>query len=167
MTTATKAPIFVGTYRKGSSWFLVSVSGTESVAARNLRLFAPKEADEMAVKQAELKPWSAGDPFWLQDRLAWVPHEDATWPVRVLTLKKDVEMKETGCHMMKNGNVEWVVTPAHTAKAGQKVKIVMSSRFGDIGITSNLEAENGYGARIHRNDFFEYFEPPTGDTNPS
>ena len=34
-------------------------------------------------------------------------------------------------------------------KIGQRVKAVMFSRFGDIGITDNLEAENGYICRIH------------------
>ena len=32
-------------------------------------------------------------------------------------------------------------------KKGQRVKIVMASRFGDVGITDDLTAENGY---IHR-----------------
>jgi hypothetical protein len=32
--------------------------------------------------------------------------------------------------------------------AGTRVRAVMSSRFGDVGITKNLEAVNGYDARI-------------------
>jgi hypothetical protein len=31
---------------------------------------------------------------------------------------------------------------------GSRVKVVMESRFWDIGITDDLEAENGYHARI-------------------
>jgi hypothetical protein len=33
-------------------------------------------------------------------------------------------------------------------KAGTEVKVVMVSRFGDCGITTNLEAENGYSNRV-------------------
>ena len=33
--------------------------------------------------------------------------------------------------------------------AGTTVKIVMWSRFGDVGITDDLEAEHGYGARVN------------------
>jgi len=35
-----------------------------------------------------------------------------------------------------------------TWPAGTQVKVVMESRFWDIGITDDLEAENGYDARI-------------------
>lgn len=31
---------------------------------------------------------------------------------------------------------------------GQRVRIVMFSRFGDVGITEDLESETGYGARV-------------------
>jgi hypothetical protein len=33
-------------------------------------------------------------------------------------------------------------------KKGTPVKIVMVSRFGDVGITDNLKAEHGYHARV-------------------
>ena len=32
--------------------------------------------------------------------------------------------------------------------AGTTVKIVMWSRFGDVGITDDLDADRGYGARV-------------------
>lgn len=32
--------------------------------------------------------------------------------------------------------------------AGTKVRVVMVSRFGDCGITDNLQAERGYHARV-------------------
>lgn len=31
---------------------------------------------------------------------------------------------------------------------GKRVRLVMASRFGDVGITSNLQAENGYEQRV-------------------
>jgi len=33
------------------------------------------------------------------------------------------------------------------AKAGTTVKVVMVSRFGDVGITDKLDSEHGYGMR--------------------
>jgi len=33
-------------------------------------------------------------------------------------------------------------------KAGSRVRVVMASRFGDVGITHNLKARNGYCARV-------------------
>jgi hypothetical protein len=33
-------------------------------------------------------------------------------------------------------------------KAGDLVKVVMVSRFGDCGITTDLKKENGYAARV-------------------
>jgi len=32
--------------------------------------------------------------------------------------------------------------------AGKRVRVVMASRLGDVGITGNLAAENGYSARV-------------------
>ena len=31
---------------------------------------------------------------------------------------------------------------------GKRVRVVMASRFGDVGITSNLDAEHGYDTRV-------------------
>lgn len=31
---------------------------------------------------------------------------------------------------------------------GSRVRVVMASRFGDVGITSNLDAEHGYEGRV-------------------
>ncbi len=32
---------------------------------------------------------------------------------------------------------------------GERVRVVMASRLGDVGITSNLSAERGYDHRVH------------------
>lgn len=32
--------------------------------------------------------------------------------------------------------------------AGKRVRVVMASRFGDVGITSDLSAEHGYDKRV-------------------
>lgn len=39
-----------------------------------------------------------------------------------------------------------------TIKAGTPVKVVMVSRFGDCGITTDLKAENGYSTRVEPSD---------------
>jgi len=31
---------------------------------------------------------------------------------------------------------------------GKRIRVVMASRFGDVGITENLNAERGYSARV-------------------
>lgn len=74
----------------------------------------------------------------------WIPHKPETWKYRFATLRKPVEM--------------WYYNPRATTEeekfnkvlrdAGTRVKIVMVSRFGDVGITDDLTAENGYDARV-------------------
>lgn len=41
------------------------------------------------------------------------------------------------------------VMESHPYRAGQTVKVVMVSRFGDCGITDRLDAEHGYDARVY------------------
>lgn len=45
---------------------------------------------------------------------------------------------------------------------GDLVKVVMVSRFGDVGITRNLHATSGYDARVRP----EALEPTDGTTGP-
>lgn len=72
----------------------------------------------------------------------WVPHKAETWPWRIATLREPVELSTWHGHFAKP---EFTY---RTLPVGSKVKIVMASRFGDVGITDNLDAENGYGARV-------------------
>lgn len=39
---------------------------------------------------------------------------------------------------------------------GAWVRVVMASRFGDVGITSNLDAENGYDDRVAVEDLTDF-----------
>lgn len=76
----------------------------------------------------------------------WVPHQRETWPWRIGTLKRDVEMRTW------HG---WGAKPEftyYTVPAGTPVKIVMVSRFGDVGITTDLSADIGYSARVDLSD---------------
>ena len=72
----------------------------------------------------------------------WVPHHPETWPWRVGKLKCDVEMRTWHGH---HADPQFTYV---TAPAGTPVKIVMVSRLGDVGITTDLTAENGYKARV-------------------
>lgn len=57
----------------------------------------------------------------------------------IATLSKDIVMKKWQGHGENDLHVPM--------KKGDKVKVVMASRFGDVGITDDLSAENGYHYR--------------------
>lgn len=78
----------------------------------------------------------------------WAPHQRETWPWRIGVLKRDVEYARfTG--RWKDGNP---IMDEKTLPARTRVKIVMVSRFGDVGITDDLDSDYGYGARVSRDD---------------
>jgi len=71
--------------------------------------------------------------------IPWVPHERATWPFRYMTTKKPITLKIW--NQRRPGE------PEYTNKdlpVGTRVKIVMASRFGHVGITDDLTAETDY-----------------------
>jgi hypothetical protein len=72
----------------------------------------------------------------------WVPHRPDTWPWRLGRLRRDVEFRVWHGH---GASPEF---SARIAPAGTRVKIVMVSRLGDVGITDDLTAECGYLARV-------------------
>ena len=90
--------------------------------------------------------------------MGYEPHQRETWSKRYGELMRPVSFRywdgasrdKTGCALM----VEELV-PAMTT-----VKIVMVSRFGDVGITKNLDAETGYQARIAIDDIANLRETP-------
>lgn len=43
---------------------------------------------------------------------------------------------------------------------GKRVRVVMASRFGDVGITENLQAENGYSKRVMVSDLDDFGVTP-------
>lgn len=45
---------------------------------------------------------------------------------------------------------------------GDRVKVVMVSRFGDCGVTKNLDAKHGYSLRLAPKDLVPTFEIPSG-----
>ena len=73
----------------------------------------------------------------------WIPHRPDTWPLRYGELKMPMTFSKYQGYWRDN-------KPAMTERelpAGTTVKIVMVSRFGDVGITDDLNAEFGYEAR--------------------
>lgn len=69
---------------------------------------------------------------------------------KLFTLAHDVD-GERYLGYWDNGNPVMEPVPL---KAGQLVKVVMVSRFGDCGITPDLDAEHGYVARVQPNELF-------------
>ena len=74
----------------------------------------------------------------------FVPHKESTWKWRYGELKEDLQVSyyegywKDGEPVMRNS----------VLRKGTTVKIVMASRFGDVGITEDLSLERGYGARV-------------------
>src|SRR4051812_37168314 len=65
-----------------------------------------------------------------------VPREHRT---ATAVLTKEISVKKWHGHRKPETTEVW--------SAGKKVKVVMASRFGDVGITDDLSAENGYHYR--------------------
>ncbi len=83
----------------------------------------------------------------------WVPHHPETWPFRVARLLRDVTFRDWHGHDAVPEFTDRLET------AGTMVKIVMVSRLGDVGITTDLLAENGYQARVLLSDLEEALAP--------
>jgi len=74
----------------------------------------------------------------------WKLKESADWFDKTVTAttKKDFEMSVWNGHHPVEKN-----STTHTCKAGTRVRIWMVSRFGDAGITDNLDNPHGYDCR--------------------
>ena len=80
---------------------------------------------------------------------SWIPHKPATWPFRFATVKEPTKFRDWDGKRDLHGAPVFV---ERWVPAGTKVKIVMVSRFGDVGITDDLNAEQGYCARVDLSD---------------
>jgi len=79
----------------------------------------------------------------------WKPHQPDTWKARYGTLRNGLKMSHFTGDFGENDPVMRVVD----CPAGTRVKIVMVSRFGDIGITEDLSGDRGgYGCRVYFSD---------------
>lgn len=84
----------------------------------------------------------------------WVPHRENTWTYRYAKLRKPLVMSHYTQRWVGN-EPQFREVPC---EAGQKVKIVMVSRFGDVGITEDLSADVGYGARVALTELYDFTE---------
>lgn len=73
----------------------------------------------------------------------WIPHEPRTWKYHFASLRHPLVAKRW--NQRKPGLPEYTDVPL---KAGQRVRIVMVSRMGDVGITEDLTVSSGYIARV-------------------
>jgi hypothetical protein len=80
--------------------------------------------------------------------LGMIPHEPSTWRFHFGETKNPITMEYYKGHW-EDGKpaMNKIELPA-----GTTVKIIMVSRFGDVGITENLDSDRNYGARVSLDD---------------
>lgn len=83
----------------------------------------------------------------------WIPHKPETWAFRYMTTKEPLTLRRWNQKHPVEKNEMVVVLPI-----GSRVKIVMVSRFGDVGLTDDLSAEHGYHVRVSFEDLDKKFE---------
>ena len=76
---------------------------------------------------------------------------------KIFRLKKDVVGRDWNGH---GADPEFTPVPM---SAGSKVKVVMCSRFGDVGITPDLSVDKGYIARVDPEDLSNVDVQQKGD----
>lgn len=85
----------------------------------------------------------------------WTPHRPADWPARYATTLVDfAASKFIGWEDGEACNQQW------TIPAGTRVRIVMASRFGDVGITDDISAEHGYCVRCELSQLTDFSKEP-------
>lgn len=90
--------------------------------------------------------------------LGYEPHKRDTWPKRYGELKRDV--KFISWPGQKRDSKGEPIMVDEVVPAGTTVKIVMVSRFGDVGVTLDLSADVDYAARINIDDIANLREQP-------
>lgn len=83
----------------------------------------------------------------------WTPHHPSTWPFRYMTTKEPITLNIW--NQRRPGEPEYTDKPL---PIGTRVKIVMVSRFRDVGITDDLTTEYGYHLRINISELEQKFE---------
>ena len=85
--------------------------------------------------------------------IPWIAHEPSTWPFRYMTTKESITLK-----IWNQGRAN---EPEYSEKihpVGTRVKIVMASRFGDVGITDDLQFGTSYHLRVNISELEQKFE---------
>lgn len=76
---------------------------------------------------------------------SWQPHKRETWPFQFATVKEPTKLWDW------DGSRDPFGTPIFIERwipAGTRVRIVMVSRLGDVGITDVLTDERNYKTRV-------------------
>lgn len=82
----------------------------------------------------------------------WKPHKPESWTHKFADLKESKVLQHY-LGYWKDGQAAMRDVPL---EAGHPIKIVMVSRFGDVGITEDLDSENGYGLRVRLDDLCNF-----------
>ena len=77
-------------------------------------------------------------------KLGMIPHQRDTWCFRFGEIKEPITME----HYKGYWEDGRPVMDKIDLPAGTTVKIVMVSRFDDVGITEKLDTDRNYGARV-------------------
>ena len=72
--------------------------------------------------------------------------KNSDYPRALATLSKDIPVYESNND--EDEDEDGGMKVGRVIKAGTRVNVVMASRFGDLGITDDLKAEQGYDARV-------------------
>lgn len=78
-------------------------------------------------------------------------------PALFATLREDVPAYKGRIRRDASGHV---IEQTETLGAGVRIRIVMASRMGDVGITTNLRAVSGYDARVQVDQLEDFSEQP-------
>jgi hypothetical protein len=61
---------------------------------------------------------------------------------------------------VKRWKSSWGLPVLFATHKGARVRVNMASRFGDVGITTNLQALNGYELRVSLEELSDFSESP-------
>jgi hypothetical protein len=82
----------------------------------------------------------------------WMPHHPEQWPFHYMDTIKPVTLRVWNQKHPVEENTTDIPLPV-----GTTVKIVMASRFGDVGITHRLGDEYGYHLRVPIEELSDLF----------
>ena len=89
---------------------------------------------------------------------SWRPHRPETWTHKYASLTRPVLMQYyTGSWDGRNPVMRDVQCPA-----GTRVRVVMVSRLGYLGITEDLNSDRNYGAAVYPDTLTDWSEERRG-----
>lgn len=86
--------------------------------------------------------------------LGWLPHKPETWTHRYARLRNPKRFS----HYLGYWKDGVAACRDEDIAAGTQVKIVMVSRLGDVGLTTDLTAESNYSARVFLDELCDFTE---------